>query len=133
MENSIHFLLFFLLGLICCLIINQLLLSFSESLGIRIKNDITVRWSNSSKPSLGGISIFIGFFAAIIVYMIITPEVNLFSQKEFVYLFIAASLSFLMGLADDAYNTRPFSKLGVHILCGVVFIWTGTTLDLFHN
>ncbi len=130
MENSIHFLLFFLLGLICCIIINQLLLSFSESLGIRIKNDITVRWSNSSKPSLGGISIFIGFFAAIIVYMIITPEVNLFSQKEFVYLFVAASLSFLMGLADDAYNTQPTLKLLVQIACGLLISFGGTHIQI---
>ena len=130
MENPIHFLLFFSLGLFCCLVINQLLLSFSESLGIRIKNDITVRWSNSSKPSLGGISIFIGFFAAIIFYMIITPKVNLFSQKEFVYLFIAASLGFLMGLADDAYNTRPLLKLMIQIICGLLISYGGTYIKI---
>ena len=130
MENPIHFLLFFSLGLFCCLVINQLLLSFSESLGIRIKNDITVRWSNSSKPSLGGISIFIGFFAAIIFYMIITPEVNLFSQKEFVYLFIAGSLGFLMGLADDAYNTKPILKLIIQIACGLLISFGGSYIKI---
>ena len=130
MENPIHFLLFFSLGLFCCLVINQLLLSFSESLGIRMKNDITVRWSNSSKPSLGGISIFIGFFAAIIFYMIITPKVNLFSQKEFVYLFIAGSLGFLMGLADDAYNTQPTLKLLVQIACGLLISFGGTHIEI---
>ena len=130
MENPIHFLLFFSLGLFCCLVINQLLLSFSESFGIRIKNDITVRWSNSSKPSLGGISIFIGFFAAIIFYMIITPKVNLFSQKEFVYLFIAGSLGFLMGLADDAYNTQPTLKLLVQIACGLLISFGGTHIEI---
>jgi UDP-GlcNAc:undecaprenyl-phosphate GlcNAc-1-phosphate transferase len=37
-----------------------------------------------------------------------------------------------MGLADDAYNTKPWFKLVVQILCGLIFIWTDTVIDLFH-
>jgi UDP-GlcNAc:undecaprenyl-phosphate GlcNAc-1-phosphate transferase len=41
-------------------------------------------------------------------------------------------MAFLMGLADDAYNTRPFFKLFVQITCGILFISTGTIIDLTH-
>jgi len=41
-------------------------------------------------------------------------------------------LAFLMGLADDAYNTKPLVKLAIQILCGLLFVWTGTIIDIFH-
>ena len=39
-------------GILLSMLCNQLLLKFSESLGIRNTNDVVVRWSNQSKPSL---------------------------------------------------------------------------------
>lgn len=108
-------------------------MSFSHSLGIRNKNDVTIRWSNQSKPSLGGISFFIVFIFSAIAYSIVFFDENIFHNKEFVGLLSAGSLAFLMGLADDAYNTRPFAKLGIQISCGVIFVLTGTIVDLTHN
>ncbi len=113
--------------------INVLLLRFSRSLGIRNKNDVTIRWSQESKPSLGGISFFIVFVFSGIAYSIVFSDApNIFQNKQFVGLFIAGSLAFLMGLADDAYNTRPLIKLFVQIFCGVLFVYTDTTIDFFH-
>ena len=43
------------------IITNVILLRFSKSLGIRNKNDVIIRWSNESKPSLGGVSFFVVF------------------------------------------------------------------------
>ena len=40
-------------------------------------------------------------------------------------------MAFLMGLADDAYNTRPMIKLLTQIACGVLMVSTGTYVDLF--
>jgi UDP-GlcNAc:undecaprenyl-phosphate GlcNAc-1-phosphate transferase len=56
-----NYLIFFSGALIISLVVNLLLLKFSQNLGIRNKNDVTVRWSSTSKPSLGGISLFLGF------------------------------------------------------------------------
>ncbi len=120
-------------GFIISLICNEVLLRFSKSLGIRNNNDIVIRWSNESKPSLGGVSFFIVYLFSSIIYSIIYYDENIFHDFEYVGLMLSGSIAFLMGLADDAYNTRPFAKLGIQILCGIVFIWTGTTLDLFHN
>jgi len=119
-------------GILISVICNEVLLRFSKSLGIRNNNDVVIRWSNESKPSLGGVSFFIVFLFTSIIYSIMYFEKNIFHDFEYVGLIIAGSIAFLMGLADDAYNTKPFAKLAVQILCGFIFIWTDTKLDLFH-
>ena len=107
MMSYINIFIFISIGITISLISNRLLLRFSQSLGIRNKNDVVVRWSNQSKASLGGIGLFLGFLSAMILYLIIEPEFNLFGNIEFLGLFFAASLAFFMGLADDAYDTKP--------------------------
>lgn len=111
---------------------NVLLLSFSQSLGIRNKNDVVIRWSNQSKPSLGGVSFFVVFMFAAIFFLVIGTNDNFFKSYEYIGLFTAGSLAFLMGLADDAYNTKPLLKLGVQIACGILFCITGTVIELTH-
>lgn len=125
---------FFVGGVVTSLIINSLLLMFSTSLGIRNKNDVVVRWSNQSKPSLGGVSFYISFLFTAIFYSIFFPtEASIFTNPQFIGLFISGSLAFAMGLADDAYNTKPFFKLFIQIACGVVFVIFGTVIHLTNN
>jgi UDP-GlcNAc:undecaprenyl-phosphate GlcNAc-1-phosphate transferase len=121
---------FFVIGLIISLVSNKLLLSFSQTLGIRNKNDITVRWSNESKPSLGGVAFFVAFLLGAIAYSIIFYTENIFHNKEFVGLFGAGLIAFNMGLADDAYNTKPFLKLAIQILCGVILVATDSLIAI---
>ena len=120
-------------GLAVTWVLNTLLLRFARSLGIRNRNDVVIRWSSESKPSLGGVSFFIVFIFASIAYSIVFENENIFKNKQYVGMFLASSMAFVMGLADDAYNTRPYLKLGVQILCGVVLVITGTEIDVFHN
>jgi UDP-GlcNAc:undecaprenyl-phosphate GlcNAc-1-phosphate transferase len=51
---------------------------------------------------------------------------------NYVGLFLASSLAFTMGLADDAYNTKPYFKLLMQIFCGLLFLFTDVKIDLFH-
>jgi len=131
-SQPLYYLLFLFSAFSVSIITNHLLLKFSQTLGIRNKNDVTVRWSSTQKPSLGGISMFVGFIVSSFLYLIVDSENNIFSNASFVGLFIASGLAFFMGLADDAYNTKPWFKLVVQILCGLIFIWTDTVIDLFH-
>ena len=124
---------FLLVGYIISFISNRLLLRFSESLGIRNHNDVTIRWANESKPSLGGIGFFAAFFFGIIVYSVLFRGENIFQNKPFVGLITAGTLAFVMGLADDAYNTRPLIKLIVQISCGTLFVYTDTIIHLTGN
>ena len=118
-------------GVLVAIVTNVLLLHFARSLGIRNKNDIVVRWSSESKPSLGGVSFFVVFIFASIAYSIVFDEVNIFQNKKYVGLLVASSISFVMGLADDAYNTKPLVKLFIQIACGVLFVWTGSYIQVF--
>lgn len=121
-------------GIIISMVINSLLLRFSKSLGIRNNNDVIIRWSNQSKPSLGGVSFYIVFlFTAIGFSIVFSEDDSIFKNTEYIGLLTAGSLAFMMGLADDAYNTQPLVKLFIQILCGVVFVFTKTTIDLTHN
>lgn len=120
--------------MVIAIICNVILLRFSRSLGIRNKNDVIIRWSNESKPSLGGVSFFVVFvFVAIVYSMLFSDDPNIFQNKKYAGLFAASSLAFLMGLADDAYNTKPLIKLAVQIICGVIFVMTGSMVDVFHS
>ena len=131
MENILAYIAFFAGGILFSLSANKLLLTFSQSLGIRNKNDVVVRWSNQSKPSLGGVSFYIVFLFSFIVYSFLSDK--LFHNQEFIGLLLSGTLAFGMGLADDAYNTKPLAKLLIQILCGVIFVFTDSIIDLTHN
>ncbi len=115
------------------IVINAFFLRFSRNLGIRNKNHLEIRWSSVSKPSLGGISFYITYLMGFMFYAIIFGQSDVFQNKELLGFFFSISLAFLLGLSDDAYDTRPLIKLGAQIMCGVLLIITGTEIELFPN
>jgi len=135
MPSTSFIQLFFFLfgGILLSLLVNKLLLRFSLSLGIRNKNDVVVRWSNESKPSLGGISMYVTFIFSIMAFAALYSNLSLFDDYQFIGLLVAGSVAFLIGIADDAYNTKPLLKLSGQIFCGVILVLTGTVVDLFHS
>lgn len=133
-STDILELIYFLIGgIIISLVVNKLLLSFSQSLGIRNKNDVVIRWSNESKPSLGGISMYVAFVFSILAFAVFYSDLDLFEDSMFLGLLAAGSLAFVVGLADDAYNTKPLLKLLGQISCGLLLVYSGSTINLFHN
>lgn len=114
-------------------LMNGLFLRFSKNLGTRDVQPGQVRWSSSSKPSLGGISFFITFLLSVISYSLFFEQSAIFHDKQFTGILVACVAGFLMGLADDAYNTRPILKFSVQLFCGVILIYTGTYIQLFSN
>lgn len=121
---------FLILSICFSILINGILLRFSKNLGIRNYQDYIIRWSSETKPSLGGISFYIIFLFSIIFYAIIFGEVDVFRNAKLLGLFTAGTLAFLLGLADDAYNTRPFLKLLAQIATGFILVYTGSTLPV---
>jgi UDP-GlcNAc:undecaprenyl-phosphate GlcNAc-1-phosphate transferase len=124
---------FFSGAFIISLMINSFFLKFARTLGIRNKNDVTVRWSATSKPSLGGISFYFTFLIGFMFYAIIYGESDVFLNKNLLGLFFSVTLAFLLGLSDDAYNTKPLLKLLIQIICGVILIITNSHIQLFDN
>jgi UDP-GlcNAc:undecaprenyl-phosphate/decaprenyl-phosphate GlcNAc-1-phosphate transferase len=129
---ALIYIVFFICSIIFSFLINSLFLKFSKSLGIRDNNDETViRWSSQSKPALGGISFYICFLLAIANYAIFIADSRLFLNTEFMGVLTATTMGFLMGLADDAYNTKPLLKFSVQFTCGMVLIASGVYINLF--
>ncbi|MFK8045550.1 MAG: glycosyltransferase family 4 protein [Crocinitomicaceae bacterium] len=115
------------------IIINRFFLKFAHSLGIRNKNDVTIRWSLTSKPSLGGISFYITFLVGFMFYAIFYGQADVFENKSLLGLFSAVTGAFLLGLSDDAYDTKPVIKLCVQIVCGIILAQTGVNIEIFNS
>jgi len=110
--------------------INGLLLKFSFNLGA--KNEFNqVRWASTTKPAFGGVSFYIIFLISVVFFSIFFESDQLLLNARFLGLLVASSLGFLMGLADDAYNTKPLLKFIVQFLCGLTFIFSGNLIQAF--
>lgn len=122
--------LFALGSIIFSFLINNLFLRFVRTLGIRNQNDTVIRWGSQSKPAVGGFSFYIIYLLSIISYSIFFDSHQVFLSIEFIGILLATMLGFLLGLADDAYNTRPFLKFLTQVTCGVILLVTGTEISL---
>ncbi len=124
----------FLGSLLFSVLINRIFLKFSKNLGIRNIDDKLIRWGTTSKPAFGGISFFIVFLLGFSFYQVIFPNAKSPIDLKLMGIIMASSLGFLVGLADDAYNTNPTLKSIAQALCGIILISTGTFIDIFdHN
>jgi len=124
---------YFVGSVIFSIIINFIFLRFAQNLGIRAKLETANRWSLYQKPSFGGISFYIIFLLSFTSFAIFFSSVDAFPNRIMFGLIAATALAFLMGLADDAFDTKPFLKLGIQILSGAILIYTGTYIQLFEH
>lgn len=112
-------------------LINGLFLKFSRTLGVKDQNESMVRWSSTSKPALGGLSFYILFLFSIASYSILFEAVTYINDiVRFLGVMSACSLGFVVGLADDAYNTKPFLKFFAQFSSAIILIATGTSINL---
>ena len=132
-SNNYHitvFGVFFLLSIVFSFLINRLFLKFVRTLGIKNQDDTIIRWGTQSKPAVGGFSFYIVFLSSIIAYSIFFDSNQVFLSKQFIGILLASMLGFLLGLADDAYNTKPLLKFSTQVTCGVILLVTGTEITL---
>lgn len=112
-------------------LINGLFLKFSRTLGVKNQDETMVRWSSTSKPAFGGISFYILFLFSIACYSILFEAVTYINDiVRFLGVMAACSLGFVVGLADDAYNTKPFLKFFAQFSSAVILIATGTSINI---
>jgi UDP-GlcNAc:undecaprenyl-phosphate GlcNAc-1-phosphate transferase len=132
-NDVIFYLTLFLIIIGFSVLINGLFLNFSKTLGVRSNsnNDGTIiRWGSTSKPAFGGISFYILFLVSFVVASFKHFETG---DTATIGILVASSLGFMIGLADDAYNTKPLMKFLGQVLCGVILVVTGTVITLFDN
>ena len=121
----------FLGSLLFSVLINRIFLKFSKNLGIRNIDDKVIRWNTTSKPAFGGISFFIVFLLVLSQYQLFFPSQYVPFDLKLIGIVISTSLGFLVGLADDAFNTNPLLKSIAQALCAVVLIITGNYISIF--
>jgi UDP-GlcNAc:undecaprenyl-phosphate/decaprenyl-phosphate GlcNAc-1-phosphate transferase len=127
----IEYIIFFTACLVFSFLINSLFLKFIRTLGIRNKEETVIRWGSQSKPAIGGISFYIIFLLSIIAYSFFFERSQYFLNLQFIGILFASTLGFLMGLFDDAYNTKPLIKLFTQITCAIILISTNVYIRLF--
>lgn len=110
---------------------NMILLKFITNLGIRGKDQPVIRWSNVSKPAIGGLSFYVSFLLSTVSFSIFFPSAPLLYDIQALGIIGATAMAFLMGLADDAYNTKPWLKFFVQLACGVLLIFSGNYIHFF--
>lgn len=125
------YLLFFAITAVFSILLNGLFLKFSKSLGIRHVNDTILRWSPESKPSLGGISFYVIFLLSITSYSLFFGNSAILGNNDFLGMVASCTIAFLMGLADDAYNTKPLLKFLAQVLCALILILSGISIHVF--
>ena len=115
--------LFFLISAFFSFLINWLFLKFSFNLGARTEGEINqVRWSANIKPAIGGISFFIVFLISISVIGTLPRQTDYLLDKHLIGIIASTSLGFILGLADDAYNTNPLAKFILQLSCAFILI-----------
>lgn len=100
-------------------------------MGIRDIDDKAIRWNSASKPAFGGISFFIVFLLVLSQYQIFFPNQYTPIDLKLIGIVIAACLGFLVGLADDAFNTNATLKSIAQALCAITLIATGNSICVF--
>ncbi len=136
-QNNISLFIVITIGItfIFSIVINSILLKFSQTLGIRQQSmQKEIRWNPSVRPSVGGISFFVIFLITFIILNFINNLLPLhYNNLKIIGVFIVCTIAFLMGLADDAYNTQPLLKFIAQLICGLVLYFTGTKINIFTN
>jgi UDP-GlcNAc:undecaprenyl-phosphate/decaprenyl-phosphate GlcNAc-1-phosphate transferase len=128
-DPIITYIIFFALAFLFSLLINRLLLKFVGTLGIRNSSETVIRWGSQSKPAIGGFSFYIVFLLSLVASGIMSDNEE-FINIPLLGIILSSTLAFLIGLADDAYDTRPLLKFTGQIICGSILVFTGTIISI---
>ncbi|HWY11214.1 MAG TPA: MraY family glycosyltransferase [Bacteroidia bacterium] len=133
LENTpLLLIVFFFICFIFSVLVNNILLKFAQTLGMRGKQADQVRWNPNIKPSLGGISFFVVFLLSYI-FINLVQTLDTAYRIRLTGILAVCTMAFLMGLADDAFNTQPLLKFLTQITCALVLLFTGTYIKIFEN
>lgn len=129
-----YFTVFFLGAMVLSLVTYFLLLRFVRTLGVRNTEELNmVRWTSTTKPSLGGIGFYLVFLMSFVALSIVPSEGMDIYNRKILGIFLASTIGFFLGLADDAYNTNPLVKFLGQFACGAVLVATDLIIPISPN
>lgn len=125
------YILFFSIMLTLSVLVNWILLKFSKNLGVRNNDELNqIRWAAQAKPALGGISFFLVFLISISLLNIVNVNPEGVFNVKMIGILSATILGFVIGLADDAYNTNPLVKFIGQLTCAFILMLSGIYIDV---
>jgi UDP-GlcNAc:undecaprenyl-phosphate GlcNAc-1-phosphate transferase len=129
------YILMFSCTLIFSALINNIFLKFAKTLGIRKNEGVQIRWSPTAKPALGGISFYVIFLITFICLELILSSTNTtyLSDRKLLGVLAAITIAFIMGLADDAFDTKPLLKFLTQFSCAIILMISGTKINCFNS
>lgn len=126
----ISYVLFFVLLFITSLFIHRYFLKRSHKYLLKKANVSAERWSSQSKPIFGGITFYAVFILSILIYFLL-PGSKFNLDDQFIAIILVPTLGFLMGLADDMFNTPPNFKFLIQLVIAGVLIYFGIYIQIF--
>jgi UDP-GlcNAc:undecaprenyl-phosphate GlcNAc-1-phosphate transferase len=124
---------YFIICVFISFLINWIFLRFAKNLSL--KNNVEQnqeRWKSDVKPAIGGFSFFIVFLISISVLSLLNASEHAFG-KQIIGILAASTLGFIIGLADDTYNTNPLVKFMGQLTCAFILILMDVYIPLTNN
>jgi len=132
MDFNLIFSLLFVALLLLSYFIHRYFVVRSKTILIRKAKTNVVRWASQTKPVLGGVTFYITFLVGILSLFFLINYKNLIEPISLA-VSIAATIAFLMGLADDLLSTSPYFKFLMQFVIAILFIYFGLEIQFFHN
>jgi UDP-GlcNAc:undecaprenyl-phosphate/decaprenyl-phosphate GlcNAc-1-phosphate transferase len=130
--SVIFYIIFFISAFLISFFIHRYFLNRSHKYTLKKANVSAERWSTQSKPIFGGITFYAVFMISILIYFVL-PGSKFQFEDHFIALILVPTLGFLMGLADDMFNTPPNFKFVVQLIIAAVLIYFGIYIQIFDN
>jgi UDP-GlcNAc:undecaprenyl-phosphate GlcNAc-1-phosphate transferase len=73
------------------------------------------------------------FLLSGVSYSFFFSQSRVLFNPQYLGLLGSCTIGFMMGLADDAYNTRPLLKFLAQLSCGLLLHFTNTGINFFEN
>ena len=88
------------------------------------------RWHERATPSFGGVAIFAGFAAGVLLAVAVGA---VDASSEIFGVLAGAALLFAAGLADDIWTLSPVAKLGAQFGAAAIVLASGLSVELVGN
>lgn len=133
-HKMVFFSLYFFFTIFLAIVVNGFFLKYFKGFGTKdFKNANLVRWSHSSKPSLGGFSFYIVFLFSIVTFSFFPFGDGSIIGKHWFGLITAVTVGFISGMIDDIYNNKPLLKLICQLLAALILIYSDFVIHVSDN
>lgn len=120
--------------------VNYLLLRSVKNIGNSKLNspnnnghDNLVRWASQTKPTIGGLSLFVVFLLSVSSYYLLPFKDAELPPRELFALLGSVTIGFIVGLIDDSFHIAPLFKFLGQIACAVLMISMGVYINVFNT